>query len=147
MFTLVAKRITDFKIQEKTLNIIFEDKSTETFPFLWLKDNCQCPACFSSNALARTFLLQDLDINIRPRDVCIEGNKIQITWTDGHRSTFESKWLHQRALNTKARELYTNFYRLKKVYFLKENLLRSNLNKFSLRIIYEYILHPFTFIL
>ena len=46
------------------LNLHWPDKNRESFPFSWLRDNCQCPLCFHQDSKARLFLLKDLDVNI-----------------------------------------------------------------------------------
>lgn len=107
--------IVNMKIDGRTIKVTFADNSKGTLPFLWLKDNCQCPACFDKVALGRNFLMQNLDIDIHPKKVHMNGNNVEITWSDDHESTFDSKWFYARAFNAEARNKYKNLYRLQRV--------------------------------
>ncbi|XP_037792095.1 uncharacterized protein LOC119587436 [Penaeus monodon] len=48
------------------LKIHWGDSKTDIYPFIWLRDNCQCPQCFASSSLSRIILLQDLSRDVHP---------------------------------------------------------------------------------
>ena len=45
------------------------------YPYVWLRDNCTCDKCYSSSALARLFLLRNLNPDIKPK--CVKVNFVQ----------------------------------------------------------------------
>ena len=45
------------------------------YPFVWLRDNCQCELCFHPVSLSRTFYLKDLDTEVRPLDVQVKARQ------------------------------------------------------------------------
>ncbi len=48
------------------LDVTWTDDSVTSYPFVWLRDNCQCPACFHPVSRARGNLLADLDLYMVP---------------------------------------------------------------------------------
>ncbi|KAJ7344543.1 hypothetical protein JRQ81_000493 [Phrynocephalus forsythii] len=82
----------------------WEDGSESLYPSVWLRDNCQCPACFLHSAKARKLLLEDLDVNVTAKDVGLtENKKVSIVWSDDHSSEFEAAWLKRRCFSECAR--------------------------------------------
>lgn len=53
--------------EEVMLSIKGEDEMR--FPIVWLRDNCQCSACFHQDSKSRTIDLESFDINSKPRQV------------------------------------------------------------------------------
>jgi hypothetical protein len=68
----------------KLLEIVFaqhEDVESTTrgpqsymYPFVWLRDNCQCSSCFQPSATARLLLFKDLDLMDSPLNVKVSMN-------------------------------------------------------------------------
>ncbi|XP_026562053.1 gamma-butyrobetaine dioxygenase isoform X1 [Pseudonaja textilis] len=83
----------------------WEDGSESLYPSVWLRDNCQCPDCFLHSAKARKLLLENLDVNIKVKDVILteQKKKINIVWPDDHTSEFEAEWLKKRCFSDQAR--------------------------------------------
>ncbi|XP_077178104.1 gamma-butyrobetaine dioxygenase [Paroedura picta] len=82
----------------------WEDGSESLYPSVWLRDNCQCPDCFLHSAKARKLPLENLDVNIEPKDVTLmEQKKVYIIWPDNHTSEFEAEWLKKRCFSEQAR--------------------------------------------
>ena len=46
-----------------------KDGKTCVYPFVWLRDNCQCSSCFQPDAEARLMLFRDLDPLDSPQTV------------------------------------------------------------------------------
>src|SRR6267154_249317 len=62
-------------------------------PFIWLRDNCRCPACRHANGQK---LLDPLDIpdGIAPVRVALSPDgAVALSWNDGHDSSFAASWL------------------------------------------------------
>lgn len=65
--------VSQVKRGDRTVNVTFADTTTSDYPYVWLRENCQCPNCFQSDAIARLFLVDDLDINIQPKEVQVRS--------------------------------------------------------------------------
>lgn len=69
---------------DKTVSVTFADHSASDYPYVWLRENCQCPTCFQEDAIARLFLVDDLDLNIQPKEVQVrvEGKDWWREWKE-----------------------------------------------------------------
>lgn len=66
------------------------------FDNFWLRDNCQCSQCYSSNQ--RLFDTASLPTDIQPNQVTVSGNTaLEIQWQDGHESNYAADWLLENA--------------------------------------------------
>nr|XP_027232190.1 gamma-butyrobetaine dioxygenase-like [Penaeus vannamei] len=72
----------------KTVTVMFGDESQSAYPHVWLRENCQCHECFNQDAIARLFLLEDLDLDMRPKNVRVEDGCLRVEWEDGHIGLF-----------------------------------------------------------
>ena len=84
------------------LQVTWSNSLVTRYPFAYLRDICRCPECFHQSSLQRSFdTVGKLDLNILPEkyEVTPDGDRIVITWPDGHISIFESEWLHSRRLS------------------------------------------------
>ncbi|XP_077290144.1 gamma-butyrobetaine dioxygenase [Arctopsyche grandis] len=108
-----------------------EKNSQHDFPHVWLRDNCQCEKCFHVESKSRIINWKYFDVNTKPSDVQLTKDNIEIKWDDGHLSTFNLKWLHERSFNKSDRKNYTeNVYKLKKKQWSK-NQFDSIFKKFK----------------
>ncbi|XP_042861313.1 gamma-butyrobetaine dioxygenase-like [Penaeus japonicus] len=98
------------------LKIQWGDGMTDVYPFIWLRDNCQCSQCFESSSLARKLLLQQLSRDVHPTSVQVtaDGQGVGLEWSDGHSSVFSASWLDRRAFNNNRRNLRVQDIKLKK---------------------------------
>src|SRR5437016_334147 len=72
-------------------------------PFVWLRDNCRCPACRHANGQK---LLDPLDIpdDIAPARLALSSDgALAVSWNDGHASRFAASWLAAHDLSPAAR--------------------------------------------
>ncbi|XP_044160110.1 gamma-butyrobetaine dioxygenase [Bufo gargarizans] len=82
----------------------WEDGGQSHYPYVWLRDNCQCPECFLLSAKARKLPIENLDVNTGLRTVNLtDTNKVSITWPDNHQSEFDAKWLKKRCFSKESR--------------------------------------------
>ncbi|CAH1797490.1 unnamed protein product, partial [Owenia fusiformis] len=83
------------------------------FPYVWLRDNCQCSKCFHPVSLARLLLLADLKLDDKPQHVELENNGeiVYLVWSDGHRSPYPVSWLKERAFTESVRQKRSKVYR------------------------------------
>ncbi|KAJ7391731.1 Gamma-butyrobetaine dioxygenase [Desmophyllum pertusum] len=106
----------------RMLHVTWNNDTANRYPFVYLRDNCQCSECFHESSLQRSFdtvghLKMKMDIqpervDVQPRsrlaeeerawnevvDVLQNGEEISVTWPDKHVSVFNSEWLHSRRL-------------------------------------------------
>ena len=54
--------------------------TTQCFPYVWLRDNCQCPECFHPVSQGRLLLLNDLDVEVTAAEVTLSqgGEKVRL---------------------------------------------------------------------
>ena len=52
-----------------TVKVGFSDGDTGEYPYVWLRDNCQCSTCFHPVSKSRLFLLRHLDIDVEPTKI------------------------------------------------------------------------------
>ena len=89
------------------LHVTWGDKTVSRYPFVFLRDICECSECFHESSLQRSFdTVGQLKMDIQPERVDVLGNgeKISVTWPDKHVSVFDSEWLHSRRLAEKSPE-------------------------------------------
>ena len=56
---------TNVKEEPDTITTVYE------YPFVWLRDNCQCDRCFQPAAKSRILLVRDLDVNDHPANTTV----------------------------------------------------------------------------
>ncbi|XP_071530346.1 gamma-butyrobetaine dioxygenase-like [Panulirus ornatus] len=108
------KTVVSSTLENDFLTVKFGDGSFSEMPFMWLRDNCQCPSCFSSGALGRTFLMENLNIDVQATSVKEIESGILVKWSDGHTSEYTGKWLYDRAFTPSARAQHRNRYALRR---------------------------------
>ena len=63
--------------EERLLEVVWEDGERSLYPYTWLRDNCQCPACTLQSAQARSLLFSQLDIHTGVQEVQLhEDNQV-----------------------------------------------------------------------
>ncbi|XP_067902575.1 gamma-butyrobetaine dioxygenase [Heterodontus francisci] len=90
--------------KQRCITVHWEDGNHSQYPYVWLRDNCQCPQCFLHSAKARKLPIQDLDMNISAEKVILTDSKISVVWPDQHISEFDSNWLKTRSFAQSRRE-------------------------------------------
>uniref|UniRef100_UPI00398F3D0E gamma-butyrobetaine dioxygenase n=1 Tax=Pristiophorus japonicus TaxID=55135 RepID=UPI00398F3D0E len=90
--------------KQRCITVHWEDGSHSLYPYVWLRDNCQCPQCFLPSAKARKLPIKDLDVNISAEKVILTDSKISVIWPDQHISEFDPNWLKTRCFAQSTRE-------------------------------------------
>ncbi|XP_071809482.1 gamma-butyrobetaine dioxygenase-like [Asterias amurensis] len=87
----VCHRNDDNKWYEVTMS----NGESRKYPYVWLRDNCRCAACYNTSCLQRETLIVNLDVDIVPasESVANDGKSFEVVWPDQHRSTFQTEWL------------------------------------------------------
>ncbi|XP_071947758.1 gamma-butyrobetaine dioxygenase-like [Antedon mediterranea] len=113
--------------KSETIDILFDDKTSSRYPFVWLRDNCPCDECFDKSSLQRKILVDDFDVDdVIARDANMDSEKMTIYWTDGHTSEYPINWLH----NYKFPQVTDHIQELKVSYWGSE-MTKDKLAKFS----------------
>ena len=69
----------------RMLNVTWNNDTVGRFPFVFLRDNCQCSECFHESSVQRTYdTFNKLDMYIQPQrvEVLQNGEQISITWPE-----------------------------------------------------------------
>jgi len=86
---------------KKMVSITWKDNKTDVFPYIYLRDNCQCPECFFKDSNQRLVdVVRDVDINVKPTKVELSEDKtnLSITWPDGHVTMLDADFLFKKRL-------------------------------------------------
>jgi len=91
----------DKNVNNRFLNVTWENGITSRYPFVYLRDICQCSECYHNTSKQRAFdsvagLTTDLVAN--EAKVEMDGKQITLIWPNNHISTFDSDWLFARRL-------------------------------------------------
>jgi len=63
-------------------------------PLVWLRDHCRSPRCYNHETNQKNVDEDILGRDLTPASVTLTGgDKLGITWQDGHQSEFTSKWI------------------------------------------------------
>ena len=54
--------------ETKRLSVRFGDGETCEYPYIWLRDNCQCERCFHPTTLSRLIRMKEHDLAIEPAE-------------------------------------------------------------------------------
>lgn len=102
---------------ERNLVVELTTGGQHEFPLVWLRDNCQCSDCFHPGSYSRILNWERFDVGgiaLRECSVTEDGSGVEIVWSDGHRSRFDSTWLEERIFSEHNRRQYLNeWYRPK----------------------------------
>ncbi|KAK7791561.1 hypothetical protein R5R35_011064 [Gryllus longicercus] len=114
------KNNNDIKAKVSTIDEVIQVQSADgnvlKYPWIWLRDNCQCSSCFNPKLQSRTIDWRTFDISVNPKSLHINNNILSIEWSDGHCSEFTLKWLHERSFTKDNQEKWLNdVYRLPKI--------------------------------
>ncbi|KAF4612989.1 hypothetical protein D9613_011018 [Agrocybe pediades] len=81
-----------------------------SFPYIWLRDACQSTECVHESNRQKLFRTSDIPLSIAPVEdeggVRVTPEGIDITWTDGHRSSFDRAFLERHSSQRKLAQWY-----------------------------------------
>jgi len=60
---------TELDATGRRLDVTWNDGEQTSYPYIWLRDNCQCSVCFHASAMTRRLLFHDVDFNVMPQNV------------------------------------------------------------------------------
>ena len=96
---------THISYDEQTLSVQWDNGENSEYHFLWLRDNCDCDNCVTSLSKEQVFEICDVPFEIKPSNVELSNNMINITWNhESHKSIYHPAWLKQHCYSEKARD-------------------------------------------
>ena len=97
---------TDFETTNDGLQVNWDDGDQSKYPFIFLRDNCQCEHCFHATAMQRTCdIVGKFPVDIKPESTWPGEDGVTMEWEDGHRSSFSFKWLRDRMFPKSEKEI------------------------------------------
>lgn len=79
------------------------------FPYVWLRDSCQCPRCVHPSTRQKLHRTSDIERNIRPSEsnaVTLTQNGVQIHWSQDHSSFYSREFLDRYATPAKTKSFH-----------------------------------------
>ncbi|XP_038052331.1 gamma-butyrobetaine dioxygenase-like [Patiria miniata] len=76
----------------------FDNGYTGRYPYVWMRDNCRCSACYHPSSWQRTSHVANLDPEVLAsrEEIRADGAVLAVDWSDGHRSEFQAEWLNRQ---------------------------------------------------
>lgn len=92
--------ISGLECRERQLRVRWDDGGETAYHYIWLRDNCGCPACGEkvSSSGERFLKLTEVPLDIVPEDAVVSADgALRIVWRGGeHASTYDPTWLRAR---------------------------------------------------
>uniref|UniRef100_A0A1B6E3F2 Gamma-butyrobetaine dioxygenase n=1 Tax=Clastoptera arizonana TaxID=38151 RepID=A0A1B6E3F2_9HEMI len=96
-------------------NISVQDNEIQEeyrFPYIWLRDNCQCSECFHTPSKSRIINAEHFDFDIKPQEIEVLESRLKVKWSDNHLSYFTISWLKNHRFSSKHQKYWLhNVYR------------------------------------
>lgn len=119
-----------FELHNTEADITTGKQKKFEFPFVYLRDNCQCEKCYHAQSSSRTINWENFDVSIKPHEFQFDDAQkvLKVTWNDNekHKSVFDYEWLKARNFSPQNREHYLKtFYRPEKTLWSKAEFAKS----------------------
>ncbi|KFB36062.1 epsilon-trimethyllysine 2-oxoglutarate dioxygenase [Anopheles sinensis] len=82
-----------------------QTQATTSVSYVWLRDHCRCAECYNATTFQRSYTILDLPLDIEPESCNINNERIDITWKDGHQSTYDLNDIFENNLDTYRKRL------------------------------------------
>lgn len=103
-----SKRFQSWQTNSQGIEVYFDPKVTKNvakvcFPWMWLRDHCQCSSCFTATAQRESDVFLEWDrFDWEKLDVETDSAGFIIQWQDGHTSYFADEWLEKMLIKNVA---------------------------------------------
>lgn len=89
--------------KNRILEVKWTDGSFNRYPFVYLRDQCQCRLCRYDSSRQRLLPMKDLNLDSAPSGTRVKenGGKIEVTWQDNHISEYDCDWLLEESIPQK----------------------------------------------
>ncbi|MDA9009303.1 TauD/TfdA family dioxygenase [Alphaproteobacteria bacterium] len=95
--------ISQVKQETSGLRLDWSDGKASFFHSIWMRDNCRCNSCGRPEIGRRQSRLSELDLNVSSSSVTVGNDCLQVSWSDGHQSSFANDWLRDNAYDETSR--------------------------------------------
>ncbi|NHN90052.1 TauD/TfdA family dioxygenase [Acetobacter conturbans] len=108
--------MTSAGFSENIVHVAWSDSRKTTFDPWWLRDNCLCTRCYLPLTREQIFEIVDAPSDLAPASVVISreaapsvtsdtvsGPTLNVTWNDGHKSSYPAGWLRAHATDDVSR--------------------------------------------
>jgi len=77
---LSAVTITKTRLDStrRRLEVTWNDGEQTSYPYIWLRDNCQCSMCFHASTMTRRLHFHNVDFNVMPLNVEVVATTVLI---------------------------------------------------------------------
>jgi len=115
--SIYSRKISTFLDFEKRRLVIDTELNSvkEEYPWVWLRDNCQCPSCYEHQAQNRIVNLSEFNQKIKPVKCQVAGGKVEVEWEDKHQSVYDYSWLLERSFRPEQRQKFSESVNAKTV--------------------------------
>ena len=99
-------KLLDLSHDDQTLTLRWHDQRVSRFAAIWLRDNCDCPACRHPQAMERLYMFIDHDWPSITQVKSTEEGLIEVHFKQGattHTSRFGLGWLRDHCYSSEAR--------------------------------------------
>ena len=99
----------EFQLCERSLRIFKNKKVEYDLPYLWIRDNCPCNDCRIKETQEKRFILSSVPSDLKPQEVNISHESINVCWPDNHKTTIQLKDIDILRISRKPEKiLWTN---------------------------------------
>ena len=84
--------LTSASLDNDRVHLGWSDSRSSAYHPIWLRDNCRCESCGDPAIGRRKLRLTEIDLNSKPQKLEAEPEWLRVTWLDGHRSQYSSRW-------------------------------------------------------
>jgi alpha-ketoglutarate-dependent taurine dioxygenase len=85
------------------IRLMWADGHVSVFHYMWLRDNCACPACGDHTSGSRFQQLLAIPDDISPLICELGSSVLRICWTDRHESHYTTSWLRNNCYSDSER--------------------------------------------
>ncbi|XP_058053786.1 uncharacterized protein LOC131205620 [Anopheles bellator] len=82
-----------------------DTQETVRVSYVWLRDHCRCAECYNGTTFQRSYSILDLPVDIEPLSSDINDNQVDVTWSDGHHSSYDLTEVFDNQLEVYRRQL------------------------------------------
>ena len=75
------------------------DFNGHSYPYVWLRDSCQCPSCLQPSTRQKLHASSDVPLDVKPATDGVHATPdgLWVTWTSGHQSHYSRAFLERYA--------------------------------------------------
>jgi gamma-butyrobetaine dioxygenase len=93
-------------LQGGDIALVWQDDRSSVLNAYWLRDGCRCARCRHPGNGQKLYGIADLPEGLQATAVHLdEAGTLQVTWSDGHGSSYLAAWLQSHDLGAAARQL------------------------------------------